>query len=711
MSDFVVSCAAGFEKLIESEIMLFGGKNVQSSTGIVTWSGNLETGYRCCLWSRYSSRVFLVLDTFPVENTDMLYDRCQKFQWEEHLSLNHSFAVNCTISGESSISHSRYAALRVKDGLVDAFRNKTGDRPSVSSQNPDVQFHLHIKAQSAQLFLDLSGDSLHKRGYRVASGNAPLKETLGAAIVSLSGWDINGQPLVDPMCGTGTLLIEAALMFGDSAPGLSRTYFGFLGWLGHDEELWDNLVAEALEREGLGFDKEWPLLVGYDCDPVAVSSARKNIQKAGLEDCIQIKQSELASLGSATSFGMILSNLPYGERLSEREQVAKLYNGLGRILRQRFNGWKCGVFISNPELTDSFGLSWDNKYRLYNGSIGCSLLTGTVGEAQQSFVWNLPEDNAGRSDTASEFANRFRKNFKKVVKWAAREKIDCFRVYDRDLPDYNFTVDIYSKWIHIQEYAPPKSIDPERATSRLEEGIRIVKDMLAVRSNRVFVKRRERQRGKKQYEKKGNKKKMYQVSEGQASLLVNFTDYLDTGLFLDHRPLRQIIAQGAKGKRFLNLFGYTGVATVQAAIGGAESTTTVDLSANYVNWTRLNLTLNGFAEIKHRVEKGDCLQWLGESNQLFDTIFIDPPTFSNTKKDKRVFDIQNDHTQLLALAMSKLEKEGVLYFSTNYTKFKLDEKLSESYSVLNITKQTIPLDFSRNQKIHFCWEIRHRNSV
>lgn len=707
MSEFVAGCSAGFESLVRDEIETMGGMGVSCDTGVVSWSGILETGYRCCLWSRYSSRVLMLLKSFPAGDPEELYESCRNFPWHEHLDLQKSFAVSCTLSADSAVSHSRYAALRVKDAIVDAFRDRTGSRPNVQIQNPDVPFHLHIKGREGRLFLDFSGESLHRRGYRVASGSAPLKESLAAAIVTLSGWPDEPGTLVDPMCGTGTLLLEAALMYGDSAPGLSRSYFGFFGWQGHDKKLWDRLVEEALERETQGAAKKWPLLIGYDSDPVVVSAARKNIKSAGLEEVIQVRQGEIAFLNAATRYGTVLSNLPYGERLSEKDTVMRLYSCFGRILRQRFAGWKCGVFISNPELTDSFGLRWQNKYRLYNGPISCSLLTGTVEQEGPPFVWNPVAKGEQKTDRAGEFANRLTKNLRKTLKWAEREKVDCFRVYDRDLPDYNLTVDLYTKWVHIQEYAAPKSIDPELARTRFEDAVRTVKDILGVRSDRVFVKRRERQRGKKQYEKKAGKKKMYEVKEGEASFLVNFTDYLDTGLFLDHRPLRQRLTREVKGKRFLNLFGYTGTATVQAAMGGAESTTTVDLSATYLNWARMNLALNGFAETRHQVERGDCEEWLKTSKQKYDVIFIDPPTFSNTKKEGRVFDVQRDHSRLLRLAMTRLESGGTLYFSTNFRRFTLDEELCRLYRVEDITKETIPHDFSRSPRIHYCWKFSH----
>jgi 23S rRNA (guanine2445-N2)-methyltransferase / 23S rRNA (guanine2069-N7)-methyltransferase len=702
--ELIAGCASGLERLVEEEILQFGGLDVCCANGVVTWRGSLESGYRCCLWSRFASRVFLQLAQFPIVDEETLYQRCLEVDWQEHLAEGTSFAVSCTISGESPITHSRYAALKVKDGLVDMFRNRTGNRPSVKTSRPDVQVHLHIDGKTAALSLDLSGESLHRRGYRGAAVKAPLKETLGAAIVALSGWLTDTGTLIDPMCGTGTLLIEAALMFGDSAPGLSRRYFGFFGWLGHDAKLWNSLVEEALEREERGLEKRWPLMLGYDCDPVAVSAARKNIELAGLSEHIQVKQAELATLRSPDKQGMLLSNLPYGERLSETEQVSRLYRAFGRILKQRFSGWKTAVFISNPTLTDSFTLAWENKYKLFNGSIPCRLLTGSVTGEEGAFRWFPVEQKS--EDPDSEFGNRLRKNLKKILKWASKEDISCFRIYDRDLPDYNLSIDLFSKWVHIHEYAPPKTIDPQLAASRMAAAVKSVRDILGVRSNRIFLKARERQKGPKQYEKKGENGKMYEVREGECSFLVNFTDYLDTGLFLDHRPIREKIYREAKGKRFLNLYGYTGTATVHAAMGGAASTTTVDLSATYLHWAKMNLALNGLTELRNKVEKADCLQWLEESNSKFDLIFIDPPTFSNTKKENRIFDVQKDHARLINLAMARLETGGCLIFSTNFRRFKLEEKLQELYDIKDISHESVPFDFSRNEKIHSCWEFR-----
>jgi 23S rRNA (guanine2445-N2)-methyltransferase / 23S rRNA (guanine2069-N7)-methyltransferase len=693
------------EGLVAGEVETFAGRNISRSPGLVSWEGALASGYSACLWSRYASRVFLELESFVIANESALYGRSREICWQDHLELDTTFAIDCTLSGEPLLTHSQFAALRLKDAIADNFRDRLGRRPSVDTNAPGVRFHLHIHDSLANISLDLSGDSLHRRGYRVGGGPAPLKETLAAALVALSGWtDQPGEVLLDPMCGTGTLLIEAALMFGDSAPGLSRKRFGFMGWKQHDAFLWQRLVEEAIAREEAAESRPWPRFLGFDADPAMVTAATRNIERAGLADHIKIRQGELARLKSPGGSGMLLTNLPFGERLLEQEEVALLYRATGRIVRQRFPGWRLAVFLSNSELTDSFGLSWDKRLKLYNGDLTCRLLVGTVPEIDdQVFTWNLAE--VGRDD---EFVNRLRKNMKKMQKWADNEGVYCYRIYDRDLPEYNFSIDLYEKWVHLQEYAPPSSVDPELATARLNHALQGIKDLFGMRRDRIFVKTRRRQKGSEQYQQRESRKKLHEVREGGCRFLVNFTDYLDTGLFLDHRPVRTRLAGMVDGKKFLNLFGYSGTATVHAAMGGARSTTTVDLSATYLHWTRMNLALNGFSSFAHTTTKADCLQWLEQDRGLYDVIFIDPPTFSNTKKEQRVFDIQRDHVRLLTLAMARLANDGVLVFSTNFRRFLLDPALERIFAMREISRETIPFDFQRNQKVHKCWEIRNK---
>ncbi len=733
----IATCAAGLEDLVHNEIASFGGTEIVQARGVLIWQGDLASGYRACLWSRFASRVLLQLAEFPAADDTELYHQCGLINWQEHMDNSSTFAVDCALSN-SSITHSQYAALRVKDALVDQFRDRSGERPSVQVERPDLQIRLHIHNDVASLALDLSGESLHRRGYRVEGAIAPLKESLAAGIVALAGWnrDVTADTLfLDPMCGSGTLLIEAALLYGDSAPGLWRNYFGFMGWKGHDEALWSQLVDEAVAREEAGLDRPWPLILGYDADPVVVAAARQNIEKAGLAEKIRVRQGQLANLKRPAAKGFLICNPPYGERLNEVDEAVQLYRALGRVARQEFAHWQVGIFIASPDFADRIGLSWQASHRLFNGPIACRLLCAEVAEqgAEQEFQWQVAAETF--QGEGSEFANRLVKNLKKMLKWAQREGISCLRVYDRDLPEYNVTIDLYDKWIHVQEYAPPATIDPDLATSRFSLALTMIREVLGVRRDRIFIKTRKRQKGKEQYQKQGSRKKMYEVREGRCFFLVNFTDYLDTGLFLDHRIIRERIGQLAAGKRFLNLFAYTGTATIHAARGGAESTTTVDLSATYLSWARMNLALNGYGGPAHATIQEDCLKWLEDaghgrpnvarsragvstSSRLpgeratprgqYDLIFVDPPTFSNTKKENRVFDVQRDHVRLLELAMRHLAPEGLLIFSTNFRKFILDESLGSRFAIRNISRDTIPLDFERNSRIHQCWEFRNR---
>jgi 23S rRNA (guanine2445-N2)-methyltransferase / 23S rRNA (guanine2069-N7)-methyltransferase len=726
----IATCAAGLEDLVQAEVVSFGGQDIVRARGSLTWQGDLASAYRACLWSRYASRVLLQLAEFTVADDTELYQHCGAINWQEHLDLGATFAIDCTLSEKASLPHSQYAALRVKDALVDQFRDLYGERPSVQVDQPDVQIRLHVHGDQATLTLDLSGESLHRRGYRVAGTIAPLKESLAAGIVALAGWNKDvaiENVFLDPMCGSGTLLIEAALLYGDSAPGLGRKYFGFMGWKGHDEELWSQLVRVAVAREEAGMDRPWPMILGYDADPVAVAAARKNIEQAGLTERIRVKQGQLANLKRPAAKGFLVCNPPYGERLNEEEEAVQLYRALGRVAREEFSGWRVGIFIASPDFADRIGLAWQASHRLFNGPLACRLFCADVpligapalipessplpekaGEEilVPDFHWQVAP--ASFQGEGADFANRLVKNLKKILKWAEREEITCFRVYDRDLPEYNVTIDLYGKWIHVQEYAPPATIDPELAAERFRMALAMIREVLGVRRDRIFIKTRKKQKGKEQYQKQGSRRKMHEVREGHCFFLVNFTDYLDTGLFLDHRITRHRIGELAVGKRFLNLFGYTGTATIHAARGGAETTTTVDLSATYLGWARMNLALNGYGGPAHLTIQEDCLRWLEDPRGQYDLIFVDPPTFSNTKKENRVFDVQRDHGQLLDLAMRHLAPGGLLIFSTNFRKFVLDEALGLRFAIRDISRETVPLDFERNSRIHQCWEFRSR---
>ena len=742
VNELFLTCPKGLEGLLLEEATGLGLEQAREHTSAIRGVASMETAYRLCLWSRLANRVLLVLARFPVRDAESLYQGVLDVDWFEHLEPGGSLAVEFSGQG-SGIDNTHFGALKVKDAIVDKLRQSDGTRPSVDKLNPDVRVHLRLDRGEAILSLDLSGHSLHQRGYRLQQGAAPLKENLAAAVLIRAGWPriaAQGGALADPMCGVGTFLVEAGLMAADIAPNLKREQWGFSRWLGHVPALWTRLHAEAQQRAAAGLAKAPLWIRGYEADPRLIQPARNNIERAGLSEWIKVYQGEVATFEprpDQNQKGLVISNPPYGERLGDEASLLYLYQNLGERLRQACMGWEAAVFTGAPDLGKRMGIRSHKQYAFWNGALPCKLLLIKVqpeqfvtGERrtpeqrerereQNALQAEAPKLNrngnpikpepvvvepARLSEGGQMFANRLQKNLKQLGKWARREGVECYRLYDADMPEYALAVDLYRDWVHVQEYAAPRSIDPEKAQARLFDALAAIPQALGVEQSKVVIKRRERQSGTRQYERQSAQGQFMEVNEGGIKLLVNLTDYLDTGLFLDHRPLRLRIQKEAAGKRFLNLFCYTATASVHAAKGGARSTTSVDLSKTYLDWARRNLSLNGFSD-KNRLEQGDVMNWLGEDRGEYDLIFIDPPTFSNSKRMEGVFDVQRDHVQLLDLAMARLAKGGVLYFSNNFRKFLLDEQLSARYAVEEISAATLDPDFARNGKIHRAWKL------
>ncbi len=718
--ELVLTCPKSLESLLLDEAGQLGLEEAREHVAMVRGFAGIETAYRLCLWSRLANRVLLVLARFPVSNAETLYEGVKAVDWSEHLDAGGSLAVEFSGRG-AGIDNTHFGALKVKDAIVDRLRAQFGQRPSVDKDNPDLRVHLRLDKGEAVLSIDLSGHSLHQRGYRLQQGAAPLKENLAAAILIRAGWPriaAEGGALADPMCGVGTFLVEAGLMAADVAPNLKRQQWGFSRWLGHVPAVWNRLHAEAEERARIGLGKPPLWIRGYEADPRLIQPARNNIERAGLGEWVRIYQGELATFEPRTDkgqAGLVVCNPPYGERLGDEASLLYLYQNLGERLRQACMGWEAAIFTGAPELGKRMGIRSHKQYALFNGALPCKLLllqvrpdqfvTGNRQGAEDRLVPQASEP-ARLSEGGQMFANRLQKNLKTLGKWAKQAGVECYRLYDADMPEYALAIDLYRDWVHVQEYAPPRSIDPEKAQTRLLDALAAIPVALGVPAERVVIKRRERQTGTRQYERQGEQGRFMEVSEGGVKLLVNLTDYLDTGLFLDHRPMRLRIQREAAGKRFLNLFCYTATATVHAAKGGARSTTSVDLSKTYLDWARRNLSLNGFSD-KQRLEQGDVMAWLEADRGEYDLIFIDPPTFSNSKRMEGVFDVQRDHARLIDLAMARLAAGGVLYFSNNFRKFQLDEMLAKRYKIAEVTGETLDPDFARNPRIHRAWHISH----
>ncbi|SEA25894.1 23S rRNA m(2)G-2445 methyltransferase [Desulfuromusa kysingii] len=710
---YFATAALGLEPLLATELENMGAADVKQERAGVRFSGDLEMAYHACLWSRLANRVLLPLANFAALDADQLYDEVLKVDWSEHLAVTSTLAVDCTLVS-SKINHTRYGALRVKDAIVDQFRSRSGERPSVSVERPDVRLNLHIYKDQATLSIDLSGDSLHRRGYRIDGVHAPLKETLAAAILIRAGWpDIcaAGGALVDPLCGSGTLPLEAGLIATDTAPGLLRSYFGFTGWKQHDVAAWDAVVEAARQRQARGLERKIAPIVGYDSDHRAIKAAWQHAQNAGLDKVIHFERRTLREFTppAGASTGLLVANPPYGERLGVASELPVFYNLLGEKMAKQCPGWHAAVITSSPQLGRSIGLRAGKINVLYNGALKCQLLQFDL---EDSNHWQSLEDGAGKavkkklSAGAEMFANRLRKNSKKLKKWAGREKIDCYRLYDADLPEYAVAVDLYGDEVHLQEYRAPKEIDEHKSAERLRDVQDALPLVLDLPADKIHLKIRQQQKGNWQYEKQARRGVLKEVQEGNCKFLVNLTDYLDTGLFLDHRLTRQLIQQMAGGGRFLNLFAYTGAATVHALMGGALTTTTVDMSKTYLSWAEKNIALNHFDPADEEIIQADCLSWIETATGEYDLIFLDPPTFSNSKGMDATFDVQRDHVSLLQKTVRLLSPGGALIFSNNLRKFNMDREALTGLDIEDMSAKTIPLDFERNPRIHNCWLIK-----
>jgi 23S rRNA (guanine2445-N2)-methyltransferase / 23S rRNA (guanine2069-N7)-methyltransferase len=721
---YFATCPRGVEALLAAELSEFGAGGVSASRAGVAFTGPLEAGYRACLWSRLASRVLLAIGSFPAADADALYDGARSLPWEEHVAPGATIAVDA-VASHSALAHTHFIALKTKDAIVDRLRERTGARPDVRVEQPDVRVNVSVRRDVATVAIDLASESLHRRGYREPGVQtaAPLKESLAAAVLMHAGWPgvaaAHGA-LVDPLCGSGTLPIEGALIAADVAPGLARAYFGFTGWAGHDAALWAELTREAQARRATGLEK-LPPIEGFDADARAVGLARENAKRAGLAGRVRFERRELAASAppAGAAGGLVVANPPYGQRLGDVATLGGLYEELGRVLRERFDGWTAAVLTSEPELAKRLGLRSKRWYDVYNGPIEARVYTFDVTPSwYKAPVTPAPR---GRTAGAEMFANRLRKDRAHLGKWARRTGVTCWRVYDADLPDYNAAIDLYETvggelWAHVAEYAPPAVVEPERAEARVADIVALVPDVLGVEPERVVLKQRRRQRGTAQYERQAATGEFLTVEEGGLRFLVNLTDYLDTGLFLDHRLTRALVRELAEGRRFLNLFAYTGSASVYAAAGGATSTTTVDMSAVYLDWAKRNMSANGFAEsAAHRFERADALRWVAEEARRhpasYDLIFLDPPTFSNSKRmAERTFEAQRDHAELLRDVARLLAPGGEIVFSSNDRRFRLDETALPGLVATDITKRTLPEDFARNPRIHRCFRIEASGS-
>ena len=714
---WLATCPKGLELLLANELQELGATGVKETVAAVHFQGSVELAYRACLWSRLANRILLPLHSFMLNSADDLYQQCNDIAWESHFTAAQSIAIDF-IGTSRHIDNTMYGSQRVKDAVVDRIRRVEGERPNVDPKNPDIRIQVRQHKGRVTVSLDISGESLHRRGYRTGQGSAPIKENLAVALLLRSGWPeiaANGGALLDPMCGSGTLIIEGAMMAADIAPGILRGHYGFHYWLQHDQALWDSLVVEAQERKAAGLEKLELDIRGYDANPRVLEFTTQNIENAGLDEHIRLAHKPIDQFGKPTAeTGLLLTNPPYGERLGEIDELIPLYQKLGTVLQKNFTGWKAAIFTGNVDLGRETDLSPSKQYSLFNGTIPCKLLVFTDMTSKSARIaerLSTPAPAQELTEGARMVLNRLKKNQRRLDGWRKKSNISCYRLYDADIPEYAVAVDIYDQSVYVQEYAPPATISEKVARERFAEVKQAVKEFSAHYRGKTHYKERRRQKGDSQYQRATEgASDIIEVTEGRGRFEVNLSDYLDTGLFLDHRPVRAMIGELVKGKSFLNLFCYTAAASVQAALAGAKRSLSIDMSNTYLDWAGRNFELNSMSASKHELLRADCLKWLEEEGELYDVIFLDPPTFSNSKKMDSVLDIQRDHGDMIRNAMAKLAPNGVLIFSNNFRKFKMDELTLRQFDCQNITPQTLDMDFERNPRIHNVWKITRRSS-
>ena len=711
---WVATAPIGASSVLAEELAGFGAVQIKERSTDVRFQAPLAIGYRACLWSRTATRVLLSLGSVDASSSQTLYAGARRIDWREHFTQSATLACDCTGANEA-IKHTIYGAQVLKDAVCDALRDTTGTRPDVSPERPSVQLHLHIEGPQALILIDFAGESLHRRGYRAEGGRAPIKENVAAAILLRAGWpsvNQSGGSLVDPMCGSGTFLTEAALIAADAAPGLPREYWGFAGWRGFDAPLWEKLCDEARTRRAAQSPRR--CIIGYDLDAESVRMSLANADAAGVADWIHVERRDIAEAQTAPSAaGLVVANPPYGERIGDESALPQVYARLGTLLRESYAGWQAAVLTGNPPLARHLGVYAKRTHRFMNGAIDCRLLRFDLrAEAAVKSPDTVLAERVQRPG-AQMFANRLKKNLRRLENWAVRNDIEAFRAYDADMPEYAFAIDVYGRdprHVYVQEYDPPKTVDQNKARDRRREVLSVLPEVFGLPLQQIHTRVRRLQKGSAQYQAHSAGGSRFLVREGGLKFWVNFDDYLDTGLFLDHRITRDRIRRAAAGKDFLNLFCYTASATVYAAAGGARRSISVDLSNTYLQWARDNLDANGFTRDLHELHAADCLQWLEEhahSGAAFDLIFLDPPTFSNSKRMEGVLDVQRDHIGMIDRCMQLLRQDGQLIFSTNYTRFKLDMTALAAYAIEDISSATLPADFERNPKIHRCYVIRH----
>lgn len=754
--EFFATCPAGLESLLAGELESLGASRVRPLRGQVAFRGRLAVAYRACLWSRLASRVMLVLARVDASDADALYEGVMSVPWEDHVPLGATIAIDAHGTNDE-LRNTQFVALRAKDGVADRLMARRGARPMTSTDSPDVRIACRLSRTRATLAIDLAGEPLFRRDLPAGRVGLPLlRADYAAALLEAGAWwrhcRHDSPTLVALFPGAGSVLVEAAGEALDRAPGLTRATWGFAGWAGHDADAWESLVAEAEQRAEEG-RTHLPTLVALDPRRGAERACRAALRAEGVgTDVTFVDPQGLAGALAGAQAPLAACDLTW-LRADEVTRQACALSELSSCLAGLPASSSLATLSADAALDAALGQEPAEEGSVMLGRDWARLtlheLDGTVADRPQVRLKDgttIPT-LVGASD---QFAARLEKVARLRGKWARREGIGCYRVYDSDLPDYAVTIDLFQPselmppqgrstadrgpWLSVFEYAAPHEVDEGLARQRLLDVLAIAPRVLGVDPGSTFVRVRSHASGGSQYADggradlggrdahRGQDRRAgvplppgaHLVDEGGLTFEVNFSDRLDCGLFLDHRETRALVREMAKrtygSKRFLNLFAYTGTATCYAADGGAKHTTSVDMSRPSLEWAQRNMERNGFTGPDHEYVQADVLSWVDDQRRTrnrWDLVFCDVPTFSNSSRMRGSWDVQRDHAELLIGISRLLTANGTCLFSCNFRRFKPDvEKLNRyGVEIEDITPETIPEDFKRNPKVHHCYRV------
>ncbi len=704
--DAFVSCPKHLELLLKDELLNLGASEAAEGLAGVHAKASAEVWLHAVMWSRLANRIYLKVDSAQCANQKDLYRAIGAITWSslcKEIPKTLSIKFNGT---NKELKNTHFSSQVTKDAICDQLNEAYGFRPKVVKADGHLSVYARLKYKQLDIYQDITGHSLHQRGYRGTNTLAPLKENLAAAVLIRAGWPAaaaNNHNLIDPMCGSGTLLTEGWQMACDIAPNLQLKSHALFSWHGFDSNLWTQMMIKAEQRAADGMERFSGQVIGVDHHKDSIAQAQLNLSNLPHNKRISFQYQTLDRFRIPPRNNLIVCNPPYGVRLQKNYLSSWLQ--LRDWLRSNVKQAKAAVLTPDEAKGWLLGYRGANSYALLNGAIPVQL---RLFEVEPGNLLDIPAGQLFALPAAAQMlANRLKKNKNQLSQWLDKQQIEAYRLYDADLPEYAVAIDCYQNHVHIQEYQAPKSIEPKKAVLHLNHVMLAVQSVLQPKPEKIHLKTRLIQKDNQQYNKFNDQEDRFVINEQGRKYLVDLEQYLDTGLFLDHRWLRNQVQAESKGKRVLNLFSYTGAISVAAAKGQASAVTSVDTSKTYLKWAEDNFALNALRGAQHSFVRADVMTYLSRSKEPFDLIIADPPTFSNSHSREEDWEVQKDHQKLIEACMKLLSKSGILYFSNNFKKFVLSTEIKELFDVEDITKKSYDPDF-KNAKIHHCFKIQHK---